>query len=136
MRSLSLLLLDAAVASCTAQPPGPAPAPRNQAQFQALVAGKVAQPPQSCMDYRRNTDFVVLDETTVAYRESLNRVFVAHLSPGCSSLGGAGPYALVTTQTVPSLCHGDIARVVDTMAHITVGSCTFDSFVPYVRQGG
>lgn len=135
MRSLSVLLLGATVASCTAQPPGPAPAPRNQERFQQLLAGKVAQQPQSCMSYSRNADMVVLDSTTVAYKLSSYKVYVAHLSPGCTNLDNPGPYALVTTQTVPSLCHGDIARVVDTTAGMTVGSCTFDSFVPYVRQG-
>ena len=63
-------------------------------------------------------------------------VYVAHMRSPCSGLGGAGPNALVTRQVGASgLCSGDIATVQDTMAHITVGSCSFGEFVPYTRPG-
>jgi hypothetical protein len=34
------------------------------------------------------------------------------------------------------LCRGDIARVIDTSLHMTVGSCTFGDIIPYVSSAG
>ena len=80
---------------------------------------------------------VAEDDSTVAFRTGPSRVYVARMAGGCTNLASGGPYALVTRQmSTNSLCHGDIAEVVDTMAHVTVGSCVFGDFVPYVRQGG
>jgi hypothetical protein len=77
---------------------------------------------------------VVIDENTIAFRSG-GRIYVAHMQGPCSGLGGSGR-ALVTRNTGGlGLCSGDIAQVVDTSARITVGSCAFGEFVPYVRPG-
>jgi hypothetical protein len=140
MRLISLLLLGATIASCTTAPPQPTRSDRGQRDFQELVAGKVAQAPVGCLPYQSRAsgnDMTVIDENTVAFRTGPNRVYVARMLGSCTNLGSGGPYALVTRQSgTNQLCHGDIAEVVDTMAHITVGSCAFGDFVPYVRQGG
>jgi len=133
MRRTSFLLFGGLIASCAIAVA--AVGPENDRQFQRLIADKVAQPPTDCMPYQRSRDMIVLDQNTVVFKNGMQRVYLAHLSSGCNNLGGPGPYALVTRQTTGSLCHGDIADVVDTMAHITVGSCTFDNFVPYMRRG-
>jgi hypothetical protein len=132
MRSISLLLIGAALAGCstTAQPPAMRSA-ENQAQLQRLLAGKVAGPPVSCLPNTRADDMTVIDEDTVVFRQSGNRVYVGHMAGGCSMLGHAG-YALLTKQLGSSgLCHGDIATVVDTHNGFTVGSCVIGDFVPY-----
>lgn len=133
MRRTSFLLLGSVIASCAVA--AATVGPENDRQFQRLIADKVAQPPISCMPYQRNRDMIVVDQNTLVFNNGMQRVYVAHMSDGCNNLGGPGPYALVTRQTTGSLCHGDIADVVDTMAHMTVGSCTFDNFVPYMRRG-
>jgi hypothetical protein len=80
----------------------------------------------------------VIDDSTVVFGRSLGSgpVYVAHMQGACGGLSGAGPHALVTRQVgTNQFCQGDIAEVVDTMAHITVGSCSFGEFVPYTRAG-
>lgn len=135
MRSISLLLGGAAaVVALAAAAPGPSA--RSQREFQMYTAGKVAQPAASCMPYSRGRDMVVLDDNNVLFKNGAERVYVAHLSDGCHNIVGPGPYALVTKQTTGTLCHGDIAEVEDTMAHVNAGSCVFDSFTPYVRPRG
>ena len=137
MRRLSLLLLGAvATASCApAPPPSPAQVARSEARLQELTAGKVAQAPISCLPPYRANDMVVIDENTIAFRDG-RRVYVAHMNGPCPNLGGAGGYALLTRTTgTPGLCRGDIGQVVDTAAHITVGSCSFGDFIPYVPAG-
>lgn len=132
MRSISLLLIGAALVGCstTAEPPAMRSA-QNQEQFQRLLAGKVAGPPVSCLPSTRNDDMTVIDEDTVVFRQSGSRVYVGHMAGGCNMLGQGG-YALVTKRVGSSgLCHGDIATVVDTHSGFTVGSCVIGDFVPY-----
>jgi hypothetical protein len=108
---------------------------RAESRWQEFTAGKVAQAPVSCLPSYRSNDMAVIDEDTVAFRVNSGRTYVAHMQGGCPNLG-VGPYALVTRQVGSSgLCRGDIADVVDMMAHTTVGSCVFGDFTPYVRPG-
>jgi hypothetical protein len=105
-----------------------------QEQLQKLITGKVAQAPVSCLPSYNAGDMIVIDENVIAFRSGANRVYVAHMNGPCTNLGGAGNYALLTKSVGGlGLCKGDIAQVVDTSAHITVGSCSFGEIVPYVR---
>jgi hypothetical protein len=134
MRGISLLLLGATLASCTTAPPAPTRSAKAEKQYQQLLSGKVARAPVSCLPSYHANDMVVIDDSTIAFKEGSGRVYVAHMEGGCSNLGG--PYALVTRQVGSSgLCRGDIADVVDTMNHFTVGSCSFGDFTPYVKPG-
>jgi hypothetical protein len=136
MRRISLLLLSAAAASCTTAPPSPTRTAQSQAQLQQLIAGKAAEKPISCLPSYNANDMVVIDENTVAFKSGSSRVYVAHMNGPCTNLGGAGNYALLTRNTGGlGLCSGDIAHVVDTSAGMTVGSCSFGEFIPYVRPG-
>jgi hypothetical protein len=79
---------------------------------------------------------VIIDENTIAFRTGGgNRVYVAHTN-GCTNLRPGGPYALLTRQYGgPGLCSGDIAQVIDPLNRMTVGSCVFSNFTPYVKAG-
>jgi hypothetical protein len=107
----------------------------KQREYQRLLVGKVAQAPISCLPHYRSGDMRVIDDNTIAFRDGTARTYIAHMQGGCSNLG-FGHYALVTRQYGSAdLCRGDIAQVVDTLSRITVGSCVFGDFVPYVRPG-
>jgi major membrane immunogen (membrane-anchored lipoprotein) len=135
MRVMPLLVASGLLASCSTAPQQTYRAPDKQAEFAQLVAGKVAQKPITCLPHYRTDDMRVIDDNTVAFRDGANRTYVAHLNGGCNNLG-MGSYALVTLlQGSPDLCSGQIARVVDTVNGMTVGSCSFEEFTPYVRQG-
>jgi hypothetical protein len=133
MRSISLLLIGAAIVGCTTgaaeQPIRTAAKPQ---QYDQLLAGKVAGPPVSCLPTLRQDDMVVIDDRTVAFRQGSSRTYVNHMQGGCSNLGGG--YALVTRSFGGGqLCRGDIAQVVDLSSRMTVGSCVFGEFIPYSR---
>ena len=135
MRVISLALAGAMLASCTTTPQQATRSPDKQAELAQLLAGKVALKPVSCLPHYQSGDMRVIDEDTVAFRDGSRQTFVAHMNGGCSNLGSGGT-ALVTHQFgTAELCRGDIARVVDTLNGITVGSCSFGDFTPYVRQG-
>ena len=135
MRVISLLMTSALLASCTTTPQPTARAADKQVELAQLLAGKVAQRPITCLPRHQSGDMRVIDDDTIAFRDGARRTFVAHMNGGCSNLGN-GSYALVTNQFGNSgLCRGDIARVVDTLNGMTVGSCSFGDFTPYTRQG-
>jgi hypothetical protein len=138
MRGLSLLLLGASLASCTMASPGPeavTSTPSGQRAATALLTGKVPGRPMSCLPNYSANDMTVLDSRTIAFRQGTATTYLVHLTPGCE-LAGAGPYALVSRQVGGmGLCQGDIQEVMDTLNHMTVGSCTIAGIVPYVRPG-
>src|SRR5690242_12405341 len=135
MRVISLLLASGLLASCMAGPQPTARAADKQVELAQLLAGKVAQRPISCLPHYKSGDMRVIDDNTIAFRDGSYRTYVAHMNGGCSNLG-SGNFALVTRQFgTPDLCRGDIARVVDTLNGMTVGSCSFGEFTPYVRPG-
>jgi|SRR6478672_4147979 hypothetical protein len=135
MRGISLLAAGAALASCTMSAQAPAPNMQAQTKYQQLLAGKVALAPISCLPTRKANDMQVIDENTIAFRDGSNRVYINHPAGGCNQLS-QGHTALVTHQIgEEGPCRGDVAQVVDTLSHMTLGSCSLGDFTPYVRQG-
>ena len=138
MRYLAPLLIGLAAGSCAYGPPSPeqtaAYAARHQAKLAELTAGKVAGPPMACMSTYHQNDMVVIDDSTVAFRDGRRRVYVNHLNGGCANLG-SGTNALVTRTISTQLCRGDIAQVFDTSTRMLVGACSFGDFIPYTAPG-
>jgi len=136
MRRISLLLLGTIVASCTtAPPPQEARSAQGEQELQQLLAGKVAQRPVNCLPHYSANDMRVIDDETIAYRDSGRRTYVTHMNGVCSNLA-AGHSALVTRLVgSPDVCRGDIAHVVDTATGMTIGSCSYGDFTPYVTAG-
>ena len=136
MRSVIPLLIVGALTGCTYAPAQQAPMvdQRAEARLNQLLAGKVPGRPQSCLAHFRADDMVVIDDYTIAFRDGTNRVWINKPPGGCNLLS-AGPYALVTHTSIGSTCRGDIASVMDTINHASVGSCVFSDFVPYSTPG-
>ena len=136
MRVLApLMIASLALAGCSATMASPEPRTAKQEdQLRRALAGKVAQAPVDCLPSYRQSDMEVVDDHTILFHDGSNRVFVQSPRGGCSPLG-SGHYTLVTTlRGSSSLCRGDISRVVDlTGGGMTVGSCSMDSFIPYVK---
>ncbi len=137
MRVVSLLIAGTILGSCTTAPPPPTRTARAEQQYRQLLSGKVAQAPVSCLPSYNANDMVIIDENTVAFKVGTGRVYVAHMQGPCNGLTPNGPYALLTHQYGGSgLCRGDIAQVIDPLNHMTVGSCSFGEFTPYLRAPG
>ncbi len=136
MRSISLLLMTGALASCTTAPP---PGPRSaeaQAELQQLIAGRTAGQPVSCLPgfQSRSSNMIPIDDNTVAFRTSTGgEVYVSNItSGGCTGLA-SGFYTLVTRTSGSRLCSGDIASVTDIRTGTLVGACSLGEFTPYRR---
>lgn len=130
MRKLTLMLAGAMIASCTTAPPLPTRSANGQIQYQRMIAGKVAGAPVRCLSNSNANDMTIIDEQTIAYRLG-GQVYINHLQRSCPGLGGPSN-ALVTRSSVASeICRGDVAYLMDTGSHFTVGSCVFGDFIPY-----
>ena len=136
MRMISILLAGAILASCTTgPPPPPMRSADNQREYDRLLTGKVAQAPIACLPHYRSNDMRAIDENTILFRDGSYRTYVAHMQGGCNGVAN-GHYALVTRQFGSAgLCRGDIAEVVDAVNRISVGSCVWGGFTPYVTPG-
>ena len=135
MRSMSLLLMAAALGGC-ATAPEPVRTAEAEAHLDRLIAGKVASKPISCLPHYRSNDMVVIDDGTVVFKNGRTVYRNDFMGGSCSNLG-RGHYALVTrTSGGSGLCRGDIAEVRDVTAGITVGSCVLGDFVPYSPPRG
>lgn len=129
MRILMLAIAVGALAACETATMPPQRSAQQQATFDRMLAGKVAGAPARCLPTYRSSDMTVIDEDTILFRDG-RTVYVNRPIGGCNGLGRSG-YALVTRSFGSSLCSGDIARVADLTAGITVGSCSLGDFVPY-----
>jgi hypothetical protein len=135
MRAVSLILIAATgLSACSANMNGPVQrTPKQEAQLRRALAGKVAQRPVDCLPSYRSSDMEVIDDNTLLFHDGSSRVYVQSPRGGCAPIGG-GHYTLVTNLVgSTSLCRGDISRVVDLQAGMTVGSCSMSEFIPYVR---
>jgi len=135
MRVIALLLAGGLLASCTTAPEPTHRAADKQQELDKLLAGKVAQKSVACIPHYRADDMRVIDDETIAFRDGARRTYVTHMNGVCSNLEGQS-YALVTKKYgTADTCSGDIAHVVDTANGMTVGSCSFGDFTPYVTAG-
>lgn len=133
MRSFYLLAAAVTLASCSTALSDPPRTARAEAQFQRLIAGKVAGQPVSCIsDLRSN--MTVIDDGLVVFRQGA-KVYTNNFRGGSCSPLGSGFYALLTRSGGSGLCSGDIADVVDTNSGMTVGSCALGEFTPYTGSG-
>jgi hypothetical protein len=129
MRAIPLLLTAAVLTGCMTQPQPATRSAEAEAEFQKLLAGKVAGQPISCLPSYKRNEMVRIDDGTVAFKNG-KTVYVNKLIGECSGLA-SGFYALVTNSSGPGLCRGDIARVTDVRTGMVAGSCAIGDFVPY-----
>lgn len=99
-------------------------------RLDALLAGRVAGEPRSCVNSRDLRGPTAYGERTLVFREG-STVWVNQTSGGCDD---AGRDALITRQFGPQLCRGEIARTADLTSGFESGSCALGDFVPYRKR--
>lgn len=133
MRKITPLLIIAVLSACATAAAPPTVNPRAQRALAQWLAGTVAGPPQNCLPDWRQREMLVVDDSTIAFRQTSGHIWVQRTRTPCNLLSGPGPYALVTRSSQGSLCNGDIAEVSEPAEGITVGSCAMGPFIPYTR---
>ncbi|HEY1607026.1 MAG TPA: hypothetical protein VGF77_15670 [Allosphingosinicella sp.] len=110
-----------------------APQPDDEARLaQALANYQQSGPPTDCVNERLLGDNRSAGHHAIIFNNgSSYRLWVNHPSGGCPNLNHG--LALVIRSPSDRLCRGDIAEVVDPVAHIPYGSCILGDFTPYRR---
>lgn len=126
MRRIFVALAIASLSACAVRPAddGNAPSPIDK-----LTAGKVAGAPLKCLPSYAARDQLVIGPDTIAYRDGSSRVYVNHLSEGCSPLDSH--VTLVTHSITSELCTGDIVTVIEPPSSFVTASCSLGDFIPY-----
>ena len=123
MRGMLFVAAAIGLTGCVTQPPEPRSA-QAEAEFQKLIAGKVAGDPISCLQTYRSGDMVRIDNSTVAFKDG-RRVYVNHLIGECSGLGSGFRSALLSRTALSSTRHDAAGSTWDL---VYVDSCSCVTF--------
>jgi hypothetical protein len=134
MRPAAFLLIAVSASACAASAMTEPRTPKAEKTLQRELAGKVAGAPVSCVPPFRTGDMTIVDDNTVLFRASRNRVYRNDPPGGCSPMSWGG-YALVTRSISAQLCRGDIVQIVDVGSGQIAGSCALGDFIPYAVPG-
>ena len=102
----------------------------DQAGLDAMLAGRTAQEPQTCVNMRLLGTSRTFGEGAILFgNRSQGTVYLNRPLGGCPELNSFR--ALRTTTTATQLCRGDIAVVFDPTTGVEYGGCALGDFVPY-----
>ena len=119
-------LIGAPIASLSAAKLSP------QDKLAKLTAGRVAGKPVDCINLGiTNNESQKIPGIGMAYRQGTTW-YVSRFKDGCPEL--REDTVVVTKVHSSQLCRGDIADLRMIPPNMPVGSCVFDSFVPYRKQ--
>ena len=132
LSALALIAAGGAIlASCSTAPGQETRSPRAAKELTDALEGRIAGPPQRCIDSYRAREVQVIDEWTILYRDG-RTVYVQNTRGGCPGLGRGS--TLVTKQFGTSqYCDGDINQTVDLLSGTGRAACVFGPFIPYTR---
>jgi hypothetical protein len=103
-----------------------------QDKLAKLTAGRVAGKPVDCINLGiTNNESQKIPGIGMAYRQGTTW-YVSRFKDGCPDL--REDTVVVTKLHSSQLCRGDIADLRMIPPNMPVGSCVFDSFVPYRKQ--
>lgn len=129
-----LLLPFLLTASCSA---GVATAPVSDAKAQArldlLLGGKVAGETRSCIPRRDAQRQEIIDDRTIIYRASSQRVIRGDISPSCTGLSRNS--TLIRRSVSSDICAGEIFEVRDAGTGFHRGACSYGEFTEYRAPG-
>jgi hypothetical protein len=107
------------------------PATRSYARAEALLAGRTAGTPVSCVSQRLLRSNRSLQDGSILFEANNGIVYVNRPDAGCPDLNNGR--ILVTRTPSGQLCSGDIVTVREPSGGPEVGSCGLGEFVPYPR---
>lgn len=107
-------------------------APEDEARLAAALAGRVAGPPQDCVNQADLGGNESYGRGAILFGDRTDDVVYVNRPPaGCPDLGVGR--ALKVRTTAAQLCRGDIVTVFDPVGGIEYGSCGLGEFTPYSR---
>ncbi len=124
---LPLVLLTAACSGQVAT--GPVRDARAEARLAQLLGGKVPGATRSCIGRRDAERQEIVDERTIIYRVSADRVIRGDIAPDCVGLDRNSTLIRISPST--NICAGEIFEVRDAGTQFPRGSCSYGDFTEY-----
>jgi hypothetical protein len=125
MMAASLVLLGGCAGSYTPTPL----TPRQTADLDKALAGKVAGEPQTCINREPQTSLVAISNNVVLYRVNRKLVYKNDLIGSCSGLASGD--TLIVRSFSGQMCRGDFATTANLQSGIQTGACALGEFTPY-----
>jgi hypothetical protein len=138
MKTIIMLLAAVLAAGCThnggpqASERARAQAAEDEAGLAAALSGRIAGPPQDCVDARDLGGNKSYGRGVILFGGRTDDVvYVNRPAAGCPGLDFG--WALKTRTTTTQLCRGDIVIVFDPVSGTEYGGCGLGEFTPYRR---
>jgi hypothetical protein len=107
-------------------------AAKDEADLAAALGGRIAGPPQECVDQRDLGGNKSYGRGVILFSGRTNDVvYVNRPAAGCPDLDSGR--ALKTRTTTTQLCRGDLVTVFDPTSGVEFGGCSLGEFTPYRR---
>lgn len=103
--------------------------PRAEARLATLLGGKVQGATRSCIARRDAERQEIIDENTIIYRVSSNRIIRGNIAPACTGLDRGS--TLIRRSISTDICAGEIFEVRDAGTQFPQGSCSYGDFTEY-----
>lgn len=103
----------------------------EQSELSAVLAGRVAGQPMSCVNLRDLRGNRSVGEGAILFEGNSGTIYVNRPPAGCPDLRDSR--TLITRTSSSQLCRGDIAVVADVTSGIEYGGCGLGDFTPYRR---
>jgi len=108
-------------------------AAEDAARLAEALKGRVAGPPQDCVDQRDLRSQEGYGKEAILFSSDRHdMVYVNRPRNRCPNLDAGR--AIKTRTSTSRLCRGDVVTVVDAMSGMQLGSCTLGEFTPYHRS--
>lgn len=109
--------------------------PKQMAELDKQLGGKVAGTPQSCVNDSRNYSTIRVSDNVLLYRAGSGLVYRNDLRSTCPGLA-RDMDIMVVEKYGAQTCRGDFFYLVDQTSGIRGPTCVFGEFVPYRKPRG
>ena len=138
MKTAFVVLAAAVLAAGCAHEQAPGAGAQGQSdQAEAALAktlgGRVAGPPQECVNLPNLGNHKVYGSTVIVFQEDATDVLYVNRPPAACP-GLAFGRALKIRGTTTQLCRGDTVATLEPETGVEYGACTLGTFVPYRRS--
>lgn len=104
---------------------------KEKAKLDKLLAGRQPGREEECITQRDIRQFTPVTDDIFVYRMRGGKIYVNQPRNGCPNVKNN---AIITSKPTDQLCRGDIATIQDLRVGITLGGCSFGTFVLYEKS--
>lgn len=121
------------LAGCAASTPPKPLTPKQEAELDKALAGKVAGEKVSCVNREQQTNLTVISNNVLLYKVSKKLVYKNELIGSCNGLTRGD--IIITQSWGSQMCRGDFTRTADRTSGMLSGACALGDFIPYRVPG-